>query len=132
MIDVRGTSNLVRDALQLYADTQAGRADTLIGELEAEAASGLWAIQGLVDDMARQRRIWLANDMQMRLADPSTEIGGAFSRERWIEIQTLFDAFGAWLETPLAVAAGVQVAPLTIISRRGNPPAWAVQEGGNG
>lgn len=26
MIDVRGTSTLVRDALQLYADTQAGRA----------------------------------------------------------------------------------------------------------
>lgn len=24
MIDVRGTSTLVRDALQLYADTQAG------------------------------------------------------------------------------------------------------------
>jgi len=122
-IDVRGTSNLVRDALTAYAAQQEQQPATLIAELEQEAQAGLRTIQGLVDDMARQRRIWLSNEMAAKLADPAQTVGGAWSRERWLEIQALFDAFGAWLQTPLDVAPGVAVAPLVIISRRSDP-AW--------
>lgn len=117
--------NTVRDALRVYFEQRGAAPATLIAELEQEAAAGLRTIQQLVDDMARQRRIWLSNDMITQLADPKADIGGGYSRERWIEIQMLFDAFGKWLETPLDVAEGVAVAPLVIISRRSNP-AWSL------
>lgn len=123
----RDVAILVRDALSVYYQQQAARPDTLSAELEAEAQAGLRTIQNLVDDMARQRRVWLANDMPAQLADVEKAPEGAYSRERWIEIQALFDAFGKWLETPLAVADGVSATPLVIISRRGNPPAQTVK-----
>lgn len=126
-LNERDVAMLVRDALSVYYAQQAGAPSTLIGELEAEAAAGLRTIQSLVDDMARQRRVWLANDMPALLADAKQAPDGAYSRERWIEIQALFDAFGKWLATPLPVAEGVMVAPLVIISRRNNPaPAWGI------
>lgn len=119
--------NIVRDALRFYYEQRGAAPATLIAELEQEAAAGLRTIQQLVDDMARQRRIWLSNDMITQLADPKADIGGSYSRERWIEIQVLFDAFGKWLETPHDVAEGVAVAPLVIISRRSNP-AWSLAD----
>lgn len=123
--NARDVAALVRDSLTSYQQQQQQQPATLIAELEQEAQAGLRTIQTLVDDMARQRRIWLSNDMAAKLADPAQAIGGAWSRERWLEIQALFDAFGAWLQTPLAVAPGVAVAPLVIISRRIDP-AWSV------
>lgn len=126
-LNERDVAMLVRDALRVYYEqqAQAANAGTLIAELEAEAGAGMRTIQSLVDDMARQRRVWLANDMPALLAKGGAAIGGAYSRERWLEIQALFDAFGKWLETPLAIAEGIAVAPLVIISRRGNPTSWS-------
>lgn len=128
-LNERDVAMLVRDALRVYFEqqAQAANAGTLIAELEAEAGAGMRTIQGLVDDMARQRRVWLANEMPALLAGAGGDLGGAYSRERWMEIQALFDAFGKWLETPLPVADGIAVAPLVIISRRGNPPAWGAK-----
>lgn len=123
----RDVLNIVRDALRVYFEQRGEAPATLIAELEQEAAAGLRTIQQLVDDMARQRRIWLSNDMITQIADPKADIGGSYSRERWIEIQALFDAFGKWLETPLDVVAGIAVAPLVIISRRSNP-AWSLAD----
>jgi ABC-type protease/lipase transport system fused ATPase/permease subunit len=128
-LNERDVAMLVRDALRVYFEQQAAAANagTLIAELEAEAGAGMRTIQSLVDDMARQRRVWLANDMHTLLADPAAAFAGSYTRERWLEIQALFDAFGAWLATPLAIVEGVMVAPLVIISRRNNPsPAWGI------
>jgi len=49
-------------------------------------------------------------------------IPGTFSRARWAEIQEAFNAFEAWMTTPLVEA---QIPPLVIVSRRGNPPEAA-------
>jgi len=122
----RDIINIVRDALRVYYEQRGTAPATLIAELEQEAAAGMRAIQSLVDDMARQRRIWLSNGMQEKITDLSQGIGGSYSRERWIEIQAAFDAFQTWIETPIQVAGGVNVAPIVIISRR-NDPAWTLQ-----
>lgn len=129
----RDIATIVRDALQTYYDVQNNQTtpSTLIGELEQEAQAGLRAIQALVDDMARQRRIWLANGMSAKLAAPDADLGEAFSAERWAEIKAVFDAFGQWMETPIVIKAATEkdsaiaIPPLVIISRRGNP-GWGV------
>ena len=75
--------------------------------------------------MARQRRLWLANGMNVIVANPEAQIPGTFSRARWLEIEEAFNAFEAWMTTPLAAA---QVPPLVVVSRRGNPPEAAQPE----
>ena len=118
-MDARELSVRVRDALVFLEQHEATRPDTLTGELEKEADAGLRAIQNLIDSMARQRRLWLANGMNAAIADPNTPIGGTFSRARWAEIEEAFNAFEAWMVTPLAVCG---LPPSVVVSRRGNPP----------
>jgi hypothetical protein len=121
-MDDREISVRVRDGLLLLAERERGRPETLIEELEAEAAASLRTIQALIDAMARQRRLWLANGMNVLVADQNATIPGTFSRARWLEIEEAFNAFEAWMQTPLTTC---QIPPLVIVSRRGNPPEAA-------
>jgi hypothetical protein len=118
-MNARDISIRVRDALLLLEEREAGQPETLIDELEAEAAASLRTIQNLIDAMARQRRLWLANGINVLIADPNAPIPGTFSRARWLEIQEAFNAFEVWMQTPLAAC---QTPPLVVVSRRGNPP----------
>jgi len=108
----------VRDGLLLLEEKEQETPTTLIGELEQEAAASLRAVQNLIDGMARQRRLYIANGMREAIA-AGADVGGTFSLARWREIQETFDAFEAWLATPLA---GCHVPPIVVVSRRGNPP----------
>jgi len=108
----------VRDGLLLLEEKEQETPTTLIGELEQEAAASLRAVQNLIDGMARQRRLYIANGMREAIA-AGADVGGTFSLARWREIQETFDAFEAWLSTPLA---GCHVPPIVVVSRRGNPP----------
>ena len=117
--DPREISILVRDGLMLLMERENGQPETLIEELEGEANASLRTIQGLIDAMARQRRLWLANGMNVLIANPDAVIPGTFSRGRWAEIQEAFNEFEAWMTTALPDA---QVPPLVVVSRRGNPP----------
>jgi hypothetical protein len=114
----REISIAVRDGLLLLEQQQATQPETLIDELEQEAAASLRAVQNLIDGMARQRRLYIANGMREAIA-AGVEVGGTFSLARWREIQETFDAFETWLATPLA---GCKVPPIVVVSRRGNPP----------
>ena len=118
-MNARELSIRVRDALLLLEEREAGQPATLIDELEDEAAASLRAVQNLIDAMARQRRLWLANGMDALLGDEGTPMPGTFSRRRWREIQEAFNSLGGWLATPLP---GCGAPPLAIVSRRGNPP----------
>lgn len=117
--DPREISIIVRDGLMLLQERERGRPATLIEELEAEATFGLKAVEGIVDGMARQERLWLAHGMNEAIANPNTTIPGNFSRARWAAIKEMFDAFKVWARTPLP---GCGVSPITIMSWRGNPP----------
>ena len=108
----------VRDGLLLLEEKEQETPTTLIGELEQEAGASLRAVQNLIDGMARQRRLYIANGMREAIA-AGAEVGGTFSLARWREIQETFDAFEAWLATPLAAC---KVPPIVVVSRRGNPP----------
>lgn len=120
--DPREVSTIVRDGLLLLQERENGQPETLIEELEGEADSSLRTIQNLIDAMARQRRLWLANGMNLLIADPDAQIPGTFSRARWLEIQEAFNALETWMIAPLAVSG---VSPLVVVSRRGNPPEAA-------
>ena len=122
--DAREISVRVRDGLLLLEERERGRPATLIEELEAEAAASLRAVQELIDAMARQKRLWVANGMDTALVDAGAVMPGTFSRARWLEIQEAFNALGAWMEQPLPVC---QTPLLVIVSRRGTPPAAAVE-----
>ena len=108
----------VRDGLLLLEEREQETPTTLIGELEQEAGASLRAVQNLIDGMARQRRLYIANGMREAIA-AGADVGGTFSLARWREIQETFDAFETWLATPLA---GCKVPPIVVVSRRGNPP----------
>ena len=116
--DPREVAMLVRDALIVKQERDAARPVTLIEELEQEADSSLRLIQSIVDGMARQRWLYIANGMREAIA-AGADVGGTFSLARWREIQEVFDAFETWLSTPLA---GCGVPPIVVVSRRGNPP----------
>ena len=118
-VDARETSVRVRDGLLLLEEQERGRPETLIEELEGEANASLRTIQNLIDAMARQRRLWLANGMNVLVADGNAVIPGTFTRARWLEIQEAFNAFEVWMTTPLETC---QTPPLVVVSRRGNPP----------
>ena len=108
----------VRDGLLLLEEKEQETPTTLIGELEQEAGTSLRQVQNLIDGMARQRRLYIANGMREAIA-AGADVGGTFSLARWREIQEVFDAFETWLSTPLA---GCGVPPIVVVSRRGNPP----------
>ena len=117
--DPREVAMLVRDALIAKQEQDSARPATLIEELEQEADSSLRLIQSIVDGMARQERLWVANGMNEAITDQNVEIGGKYSRARWVEIQRMFNAFKIWMGTPLE---GTSTPPVVVISRRGNPP----------
>lgn len=119
MYSARDIATRVRDGLLLLEERERQRPATLIEELEAEAEAGMTAVQNLVDGMARQRRLYIANGMREVIAAGMVPGGGAFSLLRWLEVQEAFDAFEQWLSTPLP---GCGLPPIVIISRRGNPP----------
>lgn len=108
----------VRDGLLLLEEKEQEAPTTLIGELEQEAGASLRQVQNLIDGMARQRRLYIANGMREAIA-AGADVGGTFSLARWREIQEVFDAFETWLSTPLV---GCGVPPVVVVSRRGNPP----------
>ena len=114
----REISIAVRDGLLLLEQQNAQQPATLIDELEQEAGASLRAVQNLIDGMARQRRLYIANGMREAIA-AGADVGGTYSLARWREIQEVFDAFETWLGTPLV---GCGVPPLVVVSRRGNPP----------
>jgi hypothetical protein len=116
--NAREISIAVRDGLLLLEQQQADRPETLIEELEQEAGASLRTVQNLVDGMARQRRLYLANGMRQAIEAGIVPPGGTYSLARWREIQEVFDAFEQWLQTPLAVCG---LPPLVVVSRRGNP-----------
>ena len=126
--DPREVSNLVRDALLFKQQAEAQRPETLTEELEAEAKASLRTVQDLIDAMARQRRLWVANGMDALLADESAPMPGTFSRARWREIQEAFTGLEQWMLAPLAGGAP----PLVVVSRRGNPPETATIPGDEG
>ncbi len=121
----REISILVRDGLLLLEQQQAQTPATLIEELEQEATTSLRAFQNLIDSMARQERLWLANGMQAALQAGTVPEGGTFSLLRWLEIQEAFAALKTWMATPLPVST---VPPLVVVSRRGNPAEPAPEE----
>lgn len=132
--DARAISRLVQDALTFYSDHQNNRdTDNLMAELEGEVVGSMRSIQGLVDSMARQERVWVANDMEKSLASGSVP-PGKYNWERWVEIQALFRSFARWLKTPIDVLppdesgySALSIMPVVIISRRGNPaPMWGI------
>ena len=114
----REISIAVRDGLLLLEQQNAQQPATLIDELEQEAGASLRAVQNLIDGMARQRRLYIANGMR-EAVEAGADVGGTYSLARWREIQETFDAFETWLSTPLV---GCGVPPLVVVSRRGNPP----------
>ena len=116
--NAREISIAVRDGLLLLEQQQAAQPATLIEELEQEATASLRSFQNLIDSMARQERLWLANGMQAALQAGTVPTGGTFSLLRWVEIQEAFAALKVWMATPLPVTG---TAPLVIVSRRGNP-----------
>lgn len=116
--NAREISIAVRDGLLLLEQQQATTPTTLIEELEQEATASLRAFQNLIDSMARQERLWLANGMQAALQAGTVPTGGTFSLLRWVEIQEAFAALKAFMATPLPLS---QLPPLVIVSRRGNP-----------
>jgi nitrogen regulatory protein P-II 2 len=69
----REISIRVRDALLLLEQQEAGQPETLIEELEAEASASLRTVQGLIDAMARQRRLYIANGMREAIANLGVE-----------------------------------------------------------
>jgi len=113
----REISIAVRDGLLLLEQQQATQPGTLIEELEQEAAASLRAVQNLIDGMARQRRLYIANGMREAIT-AGANVGGTYSLARWREIQETFDAFETWLQTPMP---GCKLPPLVVVSRRGNP-----------
>lgn len=113
----REISIAVRDGLLLLEQQQAQQPATLTEELEQEATASLRAVQNLIDGMARQRRLYIANGMREAIA-AGADVGGTYSLARWREIQETFDAFERWLQTPLAEC---KLPPLVVVSRRGNP-----------
>ena len=117
-VDARETSVRVRDALLLLEERERGRPETLIEELEGEADVSLRMFQNLVDAMARQERLFLANSMDALLANPNAVIPGKYSRARWLEIREHFNRLKAFMYTPDENG----VTPIVVISRRGNPP----------
>lgn len=121
--DPREISILVRDGLLLLKEQETGAPPTLIEELEAEANTSLRWAQNLVDSMARQERLWLANGMNAAI-DAGAATGGTFSCARWLEIRKMFLSFGAWVKQ----AVDGETPPIVVISRRGNPPEPAPEQ----
>ncbi len=133
-MNAREITTRVRDGLELL-ERQTGSFENVVQELESEAEHGLKVIQDVIDGMAKQRRLWLTNDMDAKIA--AGEVNGKYSVERMKEIKALFDNFAMWVETPLIVMHAdtelgipeVAIPPIIIVSRRENPPVnWGIPD----
>ena len=134
-MDTREIITAVRDALEAAQQAKGATPASVVEELEQESEHAMRVIQDLIDGMARQRRLWLTNDMSSRLTNSRYEFAGNYNRERFAEIKALFDAFATWVETPVVVAYAntevgmpeIAIPPIVIVSRRENPDnLWGV------
>lgn len=112
-IDVRGTSTLVRDALQLYADTQAGRAagpaKPLADDLAERIAGGLIpTLRQAYLDMAAMQVEWMEESFQAALANAAANgtLLAGFSAQTWHTWGMLLLALQTWLATPVETLGG--------------------------
>ncbi len=107
-IDVRGTSLLVRDALQVYADQQAGRAagaaKPLADDLADRIANGLVpTLRQAYLDMAAMQVEWEEESFQAQLADAAANgtLVAGYGAATWQQWGVLLLALQAWLDTPV-------------------------------
>lgn len=129
-MDTRQIITEIRDALEIAQQIKSGKSMSVVEELEQESEHSMRVIQNLIDGMARQRRLWLTNDMTSRLENQEYQFPGMYSRERFAEIKAVFDAFAKWVEQPIVVAYAdsesgmpeISIPPIVIVSRRENPP----------
>lgn len=88
-----------------------------VQQWEAKSAEVLALANQMIDKTAPLVRLYLANGLETVLVEtPDGEIvpGGQLTKERVLELVTVFDAFNTWLNTPLAEAGPV---PLLTISK---------------
>lgn len=109
----------------------AGR-ETLLLNLETAAEDVVDRLQILIDDLSKWNRLWVSNNVNALVdgaaEDTSVVVGGAYEKERWVELRAAFLSFQAWLITPVTPAVGeVPAGPLavTVLSRRYVPPTPA-------
>lgn len=136
-MEAREVVTYIRDCVEVAQQVRGVKPQTIIEELEAESEYALKVIQEVIDGMAKQRRLWLTNDMTQKLEDPAFVFGGKYNRERWQEIKALFDNFSKWVEIPILVVYAdteketpeIAIPPIVTVSRRGNPaPLWGVKQ----
>ncbi len=136
-MDTREVITFIRDELEVAKQVRGNKPQTIIQELEAESDYALNVIQQVIDGMAKQRRLWLTNDMIQKLEDPMFVFDGKYNRERWQEIKALFDNFSKWVEVPIVTVFAdtetgtpeIAIPPIVTVSRRGNPnPFWGVKQ----
>lgn len=106
----------------------AGR-ETLLLDLETAAEDVVDRLQTLIDDLSKWNRLWISNNVNALVdgakTDTSIVEGGAYEKERWVELRAALLSFQAWLTTPVTPAVGeVPAGPLavTVLSRRYVPP----------
>lgn len=109
----RDTANLVRDALQLYADTLAGRATgptkPLAEDLATRIADGLIpTMRQAYLDMAAMQVEWMEESFQEALAAAAANgtLLAGFSAQTWHTWGMLLVALQAWLSTPVEILGG--------------------------
>lgn len=132
-MDNRDILNKIRDSLEALSRA-VGQYANIVEELEGESEHALKVIQNIIDGMAKQRRLWLTNEMD-KLIDNDMVDGGKYNAERLKEIRALFEDFAKWIEKPIVVSYAdtelgipeIAIPPIVIVSRRGNPPKnWGV------
>lgn len=125
---------LVQRGLELLdaGETVTSDRETLLLDLETAAEDVVDRLQTLIDDLSKWNRLWISNNINAVVdgAAEDTDIveGGAYEKERWVELRAAFLSFQAWLITPVTPAVGeVPAGPLavTVLSRRYVPPTPA-------
>ena len=125
---------LVQRGLELLdaQDTAVATPQTLLLDLETAAEDVVDRLQTLIDDLSKWNRLWVSNNVNALVdgAETDTSIveGGAYEKERWVELRAALLSFQAWLTTPVTPAVGeVPAGPLavTVLSRRYVPPTPA-------
>lgn len=113
-IDVRSTSSLVRDALQVYADMQAGKTPTTMMTTQEQLASTiagslLPSLKQTYLDMISVQRLWtMEKNFQAALADAAANgaLLAGFSAETWQRWGVLMLALSTFLTTPIDALGG--------------------------
>lgn len=112
-IDVRGTSNLVRDALQVYADMQANK--PAITKLATQDVLATRIAEGLIPalrqtylDMAATQVEWQEKRFQAALTTAATDgtLLAGFSAATWQRWGVLMLALEAFLAQPIEALGG--------------------------